>query len=78
MILQTFTVTSEHTVFTFLVFLFYTFYSCCFRAVDKADSCRLSAHVKIASRVVSYRKAIYTYTVLRSELNCTQLQLEDC
>jgi len=33
MIPQTFTVTSEHIRFYFLVFLFYTF-SCCFRAVD--------------------------------------------
>jgi len=33
MIPQTFTVTSEHIRFYFLIFLFYTF-SCCFRAVD--------------------------------------------
>ena len=42
MIPQTFTVTSEHIRFYFLVFLYYTF-SCCFRVVDSADSCRLSS-----------------------------------
>ena len=51
MIPQTFTVTSEHIRFYFVVFLFYTF-SCCFRA----DSCRgFRAQVKIASCIVSYR-----------------------
>jgi len=34
MILQTFTVTSEHIRFYFLVFLFLHFFSCRFRAVD--------------------------------------------
>jgi len=49
-----FTVTSEHIRF---YFLFFTLFSCRFRAVDYVDSCRLGfrAHVKIASRFVSYR-----------------------
>ena len=41
-ILQTFTVTSEHIRFYFLVFCF-TLLSCRFRAVDEVDSCRLSS-----------------------------------
>ena len=55
MIPQTFTVTSEHIRFYFLVFLLYTF-SCCFPAVQiKLTHVGFRAHVKIASRIVSYR-----------------------
>jgi len=41
--------------FYFLVFLFLHFFSCRFRAVDKLTYVGFRAHVKIASRIVSYR-----------------------
>ena len=55
-----FTVISEHICFLLLVFSVLTLFSCRFRAVDSCwTHVGFRAHVKIASRIVSYRIVIY-------------------
>ena len=58
MIPQTCTVTSEHIRFYLLVFSVFTLFSCRFRAVQiKLTHVGFRAHVKLASRIVSYPMA---------------------
>ena len=61
MILQTFTVISSISVFTFLVFFCFTILVVVFVQQIKLTHVGFRAHVKIASRIVSYLFVIARY-----------------